>query len=426
MTANYKVSGVWKQATPYVNVGGTWKVAKSAWVNLSSQWKSWFLQGGLIDVGFTTGTGANNGIYGVDIQPDGKILIAGGLTTFNGATVKRIARLNSDGTRDTAFTTNIGTGADYQAQQVKIQPDGKIVLCGGFLEFNGTSVGKIVRLNSDGTIDTAFTSNTGTGATGPSNGPVYNLQIQPDGKILVAGTMPIFNGAFVGNIVRLNSDGTRDTAFTNNTGTGTNNSINEIKLQQDGKILISGEFTTFNGATVNKIVRLNSDGTRDTGFTTNIGTGATGGGYPGIYAIAIQPDGKIVIGGGFTTFNGATVKGIARLNSDGTRDTAFTTNTGTGINNFLTAIAIQPDGKIVIGGDFTTFNGATVNKIVRLNSDGTRDTAFTTNTGTGVGFSQISDFAIQADSKILCYGYFNSFNAVVVNHIVRIGGDIAQ
>ena len=220
----------------------------------------------------------------------------------------------------------------------------------------------------------------------------------------------------------MNPDGTRDTAFTTNTGTGASGTVNAVVIQTDGKILVGGDFTTWNGVTVNRIVRLNPDGTRDTAFTTNTGTGASG----TVEWIAIQPDGKILVVGDFTTWNGVTVNRIVRLNSDGTRDTAFTTNTGTGANSTVFAIAIQTNGKIILGGQFDAWQGVTVNRIVRLNSDGTRDTAFTTNTGTGAN-ATIFAVTIQTDGKILLGGQFTSFKVLDIfrRRFVRIGGEDA-
>jgi uncharacterized delta-60 repeat protein len=412
-----------------------------------------------------TGTGANAFVYVRAVQSDGKILIGGGVTNWNGTTVGRIVRLNSNGTRDTTFTTNTGTGAVSSTDSIAIQSDGKILVSGYFSSWNGTSVGRIVRLNSDGTLDTTFTTNNGTGANGGvnsiaiqsdgkilvvggfsswngtsvgrivrlnsdgtnsetsssfANNTVNSIAIQSDGKIVVGGTFTTWNVTTVNRIVRLNSDGTLDTAFTTNTGTGTNNIVDSIVIQSDGKILVGGQSTSWNGTTVGRIVRLNSDGTRDTTFTTNNGTGANN--Y--IRSIAIQSDGKILVGGGFSSWNGTTVGRIVRLNSDGTRDTAFTTNTGTGANSVVgfNSIAIQSDGKIVVGGGFSRWSGTIVNRIVRLNSDGTRDTAFNTNTGTGA-ISTVNPVTVQPDGKILLGGEFNTWNGTTVGRIVRLNSD---
>ena len=366
--------------------------------------------------------GANSSVYVSKTQSDGKIVVGGVFTAWNGATVGRIVRLNSDGTEDTTFTTNTGTGTSLTVLSIAIQSDGKILIGGGFSTWNGaTGMGRIVRLNSDGTRDTTFSTNIGTGASGP----VEEIVVQSDGKIVVAGGFSAWNGVTVGRIVRLNSDGTRDTTFTTNNGTGASYDILSIAIQSDGKIVVGGDFGLWDGTTVRRIVRLNSDGTRDTAFTTNTGTGTFGTGPIGIVlSIAIQSDGKILIGGTFTTWNGTTGIGrIVRLNSDGTRDTAFSNNIGTGPNSDVSSIAIQSDGEIVVGGTFNTWNGTTgIGYIVRLNSDGTRDRTFTTNTGTGAS-STVRSIAIQSDGKIVVGGDFGLWDGTTVGYIVRLSSN---
>jgi len=245
-------------------------------------------------------------------------------------------------------------------------PIGQKIIAGGyFTSYNGTSQNNITRLNSDGTRDTSFTIGTGFDYF------IDAIAIQSDGKIVAGGYFTSYDGTSQNSITRLNSDGTRDTSFT--TGTGFDLFIDAIAIQSDGKIVVGGYFTSYNGTPQNNITRLNSDGTRDTSFT--IGTGFDF----FIRGIAIQSDGKIVAGGYFTSYDGTPQNSITRLNSDGTRDTSFTT--GTGFDNFIRVIAIQSDGKIVAGGYFTSYDGTPQNKITRLNSDGTRDTGFTIGTG---------------------------------------------
>jgi uncharacterized delta-60 repeat protein len=373
------------------------------------------LTGGKRDTSFTTNTGAsaNSTVHSVAVQTDGKILVGGQFSTWNGTTVNRLVRLNSDGTIDTAFTTNAGTAANSTVLSVAVQTDGKILVGGSFTTWNGTTANYMVRLNSDGTRDTAFTTNTGTAA----NNTVRSIAIQTDGKILVGGSFTTWNGTTANYVVRLNSTGTRDTAFTTNTGTAAISIVWSIAVQTDGKILVGGQFRTWNGTTVNRIVRLNSDGTIDTAFTTNTGTAANN----TVRSIAIQTDGKILLGGTITTWNDTTVNGIVRLNADGTRDTAFTTNTGTAADSIVHSVAVQTDGKILVGGQFSTWNGTTVNFIVRLNADGTRDTAFTTNTGTA-SINTVFSVAVQTDGKILVGGDFTTWNGTTVNRLVRLGG----
>jgi len=187
-----------------------------------------------------------------------------------------------------------------------------------------------------------------------------------------------------------------------------------VAVQSDGKIIIGGNFTTLKSATANFIARLNADGTPDSGFTP--GTGFNG--Y--VNSVAVQSNGKIIIGGYFTTLNSATVNRIARLDADGTPDTTFTTNTGTGFNNDVQKVAVQSNDKIIIGGQFTTLNSATINRIAQLNADGTLDTTFTTNTGTGFS-GTVKALAVQSDDKIIVGGGFTTLNGATVNNIARLG-----
>ena len=426
-----KVAGTWRNSKPYTKVAGTWKLADYVYNKVGGRWYTSFVKGGLVDKSwddrdqtgqFGVGPGANAVVYSIAVQTDGKILVGGEFTTWNGTTVGRIVRLNADGTRDTAFTTANGTGANSTVKTLTIQSDGKILVGGGFATWNGTTVGRIVRLNSDGTLDTAFTTNNGTGT---GIGSVEKIAVQTDGKILVGGGFTTWNGTTVGYIVRLDSTGARDTAFTTANGTGAGgNPVYSIAVQTDGKILVGGQFLTWNGTTVGRIVRLSSAGALDTAFTTANGTGASPVVNAHVYSIAVQSDGKILVGGTFTTWNGTTVGYIVRLSSAGALDTAFTTANGTGASSGVYSIAIQIDGKTILTGRFSSWNAVTVGRIVRLNSDGTRDTAFTTNVGTGAtGGSNGINFslAVQTDGKILVGGDFTSWGGAAV--IVRLNAD---
>ena len=359
----------------------------------------------------------------IAIQSDGKIIVGGNFNTWHGNTVNRIVRLNSDGTRDTAFTTNTGTAANNSVTAVKVQSDGKILVGGYFTTWNGTTVNRIVRLNADGTRDTAFTTNTGTG----TDARISAIIVQSDGKIIIAGEFTTWNGTAVKRIVRLNADGTRDTAFTGteNSSLSPYTSYESLALQPDGKILggvskrvfVDGGSFFYTVITAG-VVRMTSTGAQDTAFNSNSSTTLS----DATAAIAVQTDNKIIAGGGFTTWNGTTVNRIVRLNADGTRDTAFTTNTGTGFNGYVNTIAVQSDGKIIIGGNFTALNGTTVNGIVRLNANGTRDTAFTTNTGTGfgTGVAGLNSIDVQSDGKIIVAGDFTTWNGVTATRFIRL------
>jgi uncharacterized delta-60 repeat protein len=299
---------------------------------------------------------------------------------------------------------NIGTGFNNnQIFAIKKQSDGKFIIGGSnFTTYSGVSTPRLVRINPDGLRDVSF--NVGTGF----NGSVETIDIQSDGKIIVGGNFTSYNGTSINRIIRLNTDATVDTSFS--VGTGFNSTVFTINIQSDGKIIVGGNFTSYNGTSINRIIRLNSDGTIDTGFT--VGTGF----QDQVYYSALQSDGKIIVGGQFISYNGTSSNRIIRLNSDGTIDTGF--SIGTGFNGNVWAIKISGTS-IYIGGEFTQYNGVTNERLVMLNSDGTINTSFTC-----LGFNNIVyAIDIQSDDKVIVGGSFTSYNSVTHNRIIRLNTD---
>jgi hypothetical protein len=309
---------------------------------------------GSIDSSFNIGTGFNGEVMSIAIQSDGKILVGGNFTTFSGASQNYSIRLNSDGSKDSTF--NIGSGFDGAPSSIEIQSDGKIILAGYFTTYQGSSQNNFIRLNSDGSKDASFNIGTGLGAV-----YIGIIKIQSDGKVVAGGQIISFNGQTTYNLIRLNSNGSIDSSF--NIGTGFNNVIRAISIQSDGKIIAGGNFTTFSGSSQNYLIRLNTDGSKDSTF--NIGSGFNS----LILSTEVQSDGKILVGGFFSTFTGSTQNGLIRLNSDGSKDSTF--NIGSGLSwgalTFGNNIKIQSDGNIIVGAGFTTFNGLTQNYLIRLN-----------------------------------------------------------
>jgi uncharacterized delta-60 repeat protein len=306
---------------------------------------------------------------------------------------------------DIDLTFDPGTGTNIGIWTTVIQSDGKIIIGGQFISYNGTSRNHIARLNDEGTLDATF--DPGTGVEGINFTSVYTIALQNNGKIFIGGTFNSYNGTLRNNIALLNADGTLDNSF--NPGSGTNNAVSTSAIQVDGKIIISGHFTSFNGTPRNHIARLNTDGSLDATFYS--GTGANN----QVITTAIQSDGKIIIGGDFTSFDGTPRNYIARLNANGTLDATF--NPGTGANDYVMTTALQSDGNIITGGYFTSFDGTQRNYIARLNTDGTLDASF--NPGSGAN-SWVTRATIQSDGKIIICGAFTSYNEIPRNYIVRI------
>ncbi|HWI58079.1 MAG TPA: immunoglobulin domain-containing protein, partial [Bacillota bacterium] len=271
------------------------------------------------------------------VQTDGRIVIGGDFYTVNGTTRNRVARLNPNGTVDGSFVpTNALSGS---VLALAVQSDNKVIIGGNF---SGTYFPAWnARLNADGTLDSAFSSYL--------NGVVYAVAVQPDGKIVIGGAFTTVNGASRYRLARLNADGSLDNAFLNGL-TGASGTVRCLQIQTDGKILIGGDFVSVNGTARGYVARLNSNGSLDTGFGP-YQNGANG----AVYALAVQPDSSVVIGGSFTSYSAYSLSRVARLYPDGTRDTSFMTP---GINNSVQALALQADGAILIGGTFTSLGGS--------------------------------------------------------------------
>ncbi len=368
---------------------------------------------------FNMGTGFDSGTNSIILQNDGKVLVTGSeFTSYQGVSASRIIRLNSNGSRDNTF--NMGAGFDNYVTKVIQQSDGKFVIGGGFTTYQGVSANRIIRLNSDGSRDNTFNIGTGFNGNGTFSGfwdgGISSIVQQSDGKLVIGGGFTSYQGVSSGtSIIRLNSDGSRDNTF--NIGTGIDTYVRIVMQQSDGQIIVGGDFTTYKEVPANKIIRLNSDGSRDSSF--NIGLGLNG----AVNTVIQQSDGKLVIGGAFTGYREVSSKRIMRLNSDGSRDSSF--NIGTGFDGGDVYIVVQQsDGKLMVGGYFSSYQGSSANNIIRLNADGTRDNTF--NVGTGFSCacgSGVGSIVQQASGKLIVVGSFTTYQGGSVTNIIRLNSD---
>ena len=439
---------------------------------------------GTLDPTFiVSGSGINNWVNGITVQTDGKIVIGGYFTAYIGRPNNHLARLYPDGRLDPTLAP-VGSGPNDNVLAVALQGDGKILLGGTFTSYNGTPRNYLARLSGgpsgltldwpDGdssprsfvitATDDTLSEPTETavlglsdiegGATAGSpvtatfaivdNDPPQLLQFSTStytategaaGQPITVNRVGSASGAISATVVLTDVTtspadyqfpplaGSSDPTFAP-VGSGPNISAYGVAIAVqagDGKILVGGTFTNFNGVAANGLVRLNTDGTLDATFNAG-GTGPNGGGpYNSVSGIVVQPDGKILIGGSFTTYNGTPRKDIARLNSDGTLDPTFN-STGSGFDSSVGGLAIQPgDGKILVGGYFTSYNNIFHNYFVRLNTDGSLDNSF--NPG-GFGPDQaVNGVAVQGDGKILIVGLFNSYRSVPRKSLARLNSD---
>jgi len=371
---------------------------------------------GSVDSAFDmSGGGANYEVDAIATVTDnsGKVYVGGWFTSINGSKINRLARLNSDGSVDSTFGTSAG-GADFSVNAIALARDGSgdVYVGGLFTSFNNTASNLLARLNSDGSVDTAFSM---------SGSYVYAIVAAADnsGDVYIGGRFDQFNGANANNLVRLNSDNSVDLAFDMSVG-GADNVVYAIATTTDGggDVYVGGEFTRVQGTAINRLARLNSDGSVDTAF--DIG----GGGVNNeVYTVApaLDDSGDVYVGGIFTSINGTTSNHLARLNSDGSVDTAFDMSGG-GANFEVTAIApaIDGSGDVYVSGWFTSLNGTTSNYLARLNSDGSVDTDFDMSGGGANAAVLTIATATDGSGDVYVGGNFTSLNGATVSHLARL------
>jgi len=372
------------------------------------------------------GSGPNNVVNSVLQLPDGKLLIGGSFTAYNDHVCNGIARLNTDGTFDTTFNA-VAMQGSFSIMKLVLAPGEKIVC----LLFVSTAEHEIIRLNSDGSVDNTFAN--GTSEMASSNA----IAVQDDGKILVAGGYMSFNGLQRSGLARLNSDGSVDLNFQFSL---LGSSVMNVLIQGDGKIVINSqeddesvlhrynvdgtEDVTFTTPDIpgtrgiseviaqpeNKLlilpydvaalIRINSDGSYDTSFNA-----------PDAYwtlKIKSGQNGKIYLLGSFVALNDDLENGFARLNSNGSRDASFDIgpNTLTGADGEIEKVLNQPDNKLIISGVFHTYNGASAKYVARLLEDGTLDAGFNPDPSVGRGFIAS---AIYPDGKIVVVDKYEGY-----------------
>jgi len=315
----------------------------------------------------------DSSVLSLGVQADGRILVGGLFANIASTARSRAARLDANGGIDTAFNPNVSGGDVLDLDALS---DGGIVVVGSFSGLvNATPRSRIGRINVDGSLDVGFAP---IAQTQP-----YAIAQQPDGRVLVAAD---FQGR--NNLARFNVDGSLD-AF----NPDIDFPVKALAVLADGSLLIGGSFTTVGGTARNHIARLGANGSLDAAF--NPAFGAT----DKIYAFAVQPDGAILVAGSFSGIAGGSRHNIARLNPNGSLDAGF--DSGVNPNSEVYCVAVQADGRILIGGNFTTIGVTTRKHIARLNANGSLD----------AGFDPSADFAVfvvapQPDARILVGGQF--------------------
>jgi uncharacterized delta-60 repeat protein len=370
-------------------------------------------------------------------------LVGGTFQNVSSTLRNRIAVVDTNG--KAINTPNFLQGFNGRVYDIKFVDD-RIWVAGTFTLYQGNAVNQIVKLFNNGTIDTTFSTSTGFSST--TGTAIFSIGFTSDGKIIAGGTFNQYRGASIGqNIIRLNSDGTRDTTFSTGTGFVKSvldyfGSVNKVIVNSDNKVLALGTYATYNLTAVRRICRLNTNGTLDTTFnsggsgisTINLTTESI------VNSMIKDGNDKIIIVGAFnkyvTSSGTTTCSSIIRLNADGSVDTTFSLTTG--FNDQALAVAIGSSNKIIVGGRFSTYKGTTANRIVRINNDGTYDTTFATGSGVNgqtlatktfniytnvfetARNGAIQTLSIDSSGNVLAAGVFNSYNGTGTTNIMRL------
>lgn len=378
-----------------------------------------FAFGQLGDLGtsFHIGTGFQSVVTATAIQPDNKILVGGDFTSYNGTNFPKMVRLFPNGSIDSTFYIG-SSGFSSTINSIKILADSTMLVAGEFTYLNSINLNTtIVKLTKSGAIDPSFNASTNI------NGAITAMEVDTaTGKIYIGGIFTTVCGQTRKHIARLIPNGNIDNTF--DVGTGFTGSFAQsppycIKILADGSLLVGGDFMFYNGVLANKFCKITSSSAIDNVFTANI----TGGGFNGIVrTMDVLNDGKIIVGGSFTSALSFPYNKLTCLNSNGSINTSF--NIGDGISGTVYAIKTTPNNKILVGGGFNFYNNVSQMSIIQLNPDGSKDANFVNGSGMfSTSFSpDVYCINIQADSNIVVGGEFTKYKDSLSKNLVRIIG----
>ena len=344
----------------------------------------------------------NNTVNALALQTNGAVVVGGAFSRLGGLGHTLVGRLDGQGTLDTNFNVSLGNDPfDTSVKALAIQTDGKILVGGSYLYYGAQQSRDLIRVDPSGAVDSSFDAGIYGGY------PFIScLILQADQKLVFAGC---FEGAAWQahtNIFRLEASGAPDLGFTNGTEQAalpTDGRIYAMAAQPDGKLLLGGLFNKLCGSPRSHLGRLNANGTLDTSF--NPGAGGN------VYCLALQADGRILVGGSITNLAGQARSRLGRLLADGTLDTAF----NPGANGTVESLALQADGKILAGGAFTNLAGRAFSHLGRLNPDGSANTTFIPGAD-----GTVWALALQADGKVLVGGSFQALAAQSRTNLGRL------
>lgn len=365
-----------------------------------------------IDYGFQPAI-PNSVVRKVVVQPDGKILVGGGFFGYGGTTQGRLVRLMPDGSLDPSFNPG-GSGPGHVVHDIALMPDGRIIIGGAFTTYNGVQVKFVTRLLPNGTLDPSWNGNVALTA------PVRAVALHVENSIIAAGEFNNCSGVSAPHIVRFTYGGERDTTFDH--GTGLNSFVNDLEVLPDMRVLAVGQFMQYKGNPATRVVRIHPNGDHDTSLATVDPLFPNG----TVNGIAVQPDGRMIISGSFHAYDTARIAGVLRLHPDGTRDNTFRSP----LANYATAhsVTIRPDGSLLLAGEWVGTQVMPGNPdragILSLHANGDVDTQFPLGQGAlsgGLGMAFVRSTALQPDGRVLAGGFFGAFdNETQYMHLIRL------
>jgi uncharacterized delta-60 repeat protein len=368
-------------------------------------------QWGAVDPAFQPGGGNNSGldadVFAIAVQPDHKILIGGGFTKVGRTSRSRVARLQADGSLDTGFDP--GAGVDGVVQVLIPGAEGRILIGGRFTTVQGQSRPYLARLTSTGGLDSSFDAR--------PDGLVLAAVEVPGGGWVIGGSFTSVNGVPRAGLARLNREGVLDPEF----NPGLDRAAHALAAGGDGSVWLAGAFSSVQGVSRSRVARWLAGGSLDPQFNPGAGPNEV------VTAVTLQAGGQPVIGGAFIEYDGAPCWYLARLNLNGSVDSTFTPGIAPVWGGVLVLHA-DSASRVLVGGEFYTIDGVSRTGIARLQPNGVLDRTF--DPGTGVansdGFSPlVRALAVQPDGKVLIGGRFTSVNGVKLNYLARLTGDVS-
>jgi uncharacterized delta-60 repeat protein len=388
---------------------------------------------GTKDVTFNSGTGFDKKlVYAQEISDTKIYTCTVEPARYNTQAINKFGLVDGKGARNLGFDAN-GFVGGYAKEQVRAA-DGDIIAVGTFTQYNGQTRNGIAKFEIDGTI-TNYANHSGATVGGNTPSSISDAALQSNGQLVIVGPFEQFNFNTRLGMARVTSSGTIDFGFYSySAGTNVNNRFSTgstfsqvashptcIKIKSNDKILVGGAFTNWNNQIdqFKFIMQFNADGSRDTGWT-----------YPSFLSGAVldietQSDGKVIAVGAFQSYGISTVNRIIRYGTNGVRDTAFNSG-GAGFNNNASKIFVLSDDSMFVSGAFTTYNGVSANRIVKLTANGAIDTSFVYGTGfNGV----VEDIVLTSEDELIMAGAFTTYNGVAVdNRMIRLSltGEIIE